>query len=77
MGVRAFLRSLRVLSPSDGGAESTDDAQLAEIQREVERGLEALRRLQQERAAAGETAEAAPADPCPPEAEARATCGGG
>jgi hypothetical protein len=56
MDVRAFFRGFRAFTSqakTDGGA---DEAQLAAIQREVERGLEALRRAQEEAAAGTKSA---------------------
>jgi hypothetical protein len=56
MDVRAFFRGFRAFAGQAKTDESADDAQLAAIQREVERGLEALRRAQEEAAAGSRSA---------------------
>jgi hypothetical protein len=52
--VRAFFRALRTLAGQRDEARGSDEAlaQLAEIQRELERGLEALKREQEQRESA-------------------------
>ncbi len=61
MSVRAFFRRLRAIAwRAEAVSESAEDAQLAAIQREVERGLDALRHAQEESAASCESAGAAP-----------------
>lgn len=80
MSVRAFFRRLRAIVSRAGGGdgrESAEDAQLAAIQREVERGLDALRRAQEEHAASCKGAGSALAGPARPEAQTRSSGAGG
>jgi hypothetical protein len=67
--VRAFFRAFRTLTGQRDEALGSDEAlaQLAEIQRELERGLEALKREQEQRESAQDarligSAEAPPSD---------------
>jgi hypothetical protein len=75
MDVRAFFRGFRALGGQAKTAdEEGEDAQLVAIQREVERGLEALRRAQEE--AAGGACSGRSMPPAPKEndvVQARAT----
>ena len=63
MSLRALFRRLRAIVMRGAAAgESEEETQLAEIRHEVERGLDALRRAQDERVVSHQGVAFAPAD---------------